>query len=349
MSRVLKGVPRLGYVGQTLTPIGALTAVLQSLGLHTSYDQLMFLGGGAFRISWSRDWLEESAVACSEDIVANAAASQGFVAETRMHDDPEVAWTRIKDSIDSGIPLLTSGIQSPLEWAVIIGYEEGPRRLVLRGFSDSAPEPSVRQFEDWEGWTYQGTGKVPLTSLRRVGKVVEDDRAVPAALERAMSFALEGEFVFGGGSAGGKPYYSGARAYTELVEAIPSISEGVAAEILGERVRVLDVVLRAVIDAREAAMDYLEVIKRRGAKNQIYDATVAVDRYAREVKALEGARGELAWSSDKPAMDAQKEAAAAVGDKAKRERCAAGIGKAMEEEGKAVAALSRVLRLFHRF
>jgi hypothetical protein len=349
LGRVLKGVPRLDYDGQFLTPIGALTAVLQSLGLHTSYDQLMFLGGGAFRISWSRDWLAESAVACSEDIVANAAASQGFVAETRMHGDPESAWTRIRESIDAGISLLTSGIQSPLEWAAIIGYEEDPRRLVLRSYSDSTPEPSVRQFEAWEGWTYQGEGKIPLTTLRRVGKVVEEDRAVPAALERAMRFALEGEFTFGGGSTGPQSFYSGAKAYSELVEDIPAISEGVKAEILGERVRVLNLVLRAVIDAREAAVDYLEVIKRRGAKNQIYDATVAVDRYAREVRALEGALGELPWPSEEPLADASREAAAAAGDKARRERCAASIERAMEEEGKAVAALSRVLRLFPRF
>lgn len=349
LSRVLKGVPRLGYDGQFLTPIGTLTAVLQSLGLHTSYDQLMFFGGGAFRVSWSRDWLEDSAVACSEDVVANAAASQGFVAETRMHGDPEVAWTRIRESIDAGIPLLTSGIQSPLEWAVIIGYQEEPRKLVLRGYSNSSLEPSIRQFEAWEGWTYQEKGSIPLTGLRRVGKVVEHDRSVPAALERAVRFALEGEFTFGGGSTGQQSFYSGATAYSELVEAIPAISDDAVAEDLGERVRVLNLVLRAVIDAREAAMDYLEVIKRRGAKVQIYDATVAVDRYGREVRALESALGELPWPSDKPLADASREAAAAAGDKARRERCAASIERAMEEEGKAVAALSRVLRLFPRF
>jgi hypothetical protein len=319
------------------------------LGLHASYDQLMFLCGGAFRISWSRDWLEESAVACSEDIVANAAASQGFTAETRTHTDPGLAWTRVRESIDAGIPLLTSGIQSPFEWAAIVGYDEDPRRLVLRSYSDSTPEPSVRPFASWDGWTYQGEGRIPLTSLRRKGKVVEDDRAVPAALERAVRFALEGEFEFGSWSTVPHSFYSGAKAYSELAEAIPGISEGVKAEDLGERVRILNLVLTAVIDAREAAMDCLEVIKRRGAKNQIYDATVAVDRYAREVRALESALRELPWSSDRTATVALKEASVAAGDKGRRERCAASIENAMDEEGKAVAALSRVLRLFPRF
>lgn len=346
MGRILKGVPRIGRDSGWLTPIGALTAVLQSFGLHTSYDQLMFFGGGAFRISWSRDWFQESAVACSEDVVANAAASQGFVAETRMHSDLEAAWAGIRESIDAGIPLLTSGIQSPLEWAVIVGYQEEPRRLILRGYSNSSLEPSIKQFEAWEGWTFQEKGSIPLTRLRRIGKVVEHDRSVPAALERAVRFALEGEFKFGGGSTGSRSFYSGATAYSEMMEAILAISEGAVAEDLGERVRVLNLVLRAVIDAREAAMDYLEVIKRRGANNLIYDATVAVDRYGREVRALESASGEMPWSADKPVPDALKEAAVIAGEKVRRERCAASIERAMDEEGKAVAALSRVLRLF---
>lgn len=344
MGRVLE-VARLGAVAnQSFTPICALNAAAQSVGLHTSYSQLMFLGGGAFRIAWGKDWQVLSAVACGEDVLANAAGTQGFSSETSIDQDAEQVWKGITESIESGVPVLTCGILGQGEWAVIIGYDETPQKLYLRTCLDSPPEPIAAVFKPWRGWTYKGEGTRPIVILKRIGKVMEENRAVPAALERAVRFAEESEFTFNG-----EAYFSGPRAYSEMAGFARDMREGADAGDVGERVRILNLVISAVIDARHAAIDHLEVVKRRRARRQIYDATVAADKYAREIRELEAARAELPWRADKPLDEALAEAAALAGDGHRRERCAASIWRAGEEEGMAVAAISRILRMYPRF
>ncbi len=344
LGRVLR-VPCLGGDSkQSFAPICALNAAAQSVGLHTSYSQLMFLGGGAFRIAWGGDWPALNAVACGEDVLANAADTQGFAAETLIGRKTEQVWARIAESIESGIPILTCGILEEGEWAVIIGYDEIPQRLCLRTCLDSSPEPTQAEFRSWRGWTYKGEGANPVVILRRTGRVMEENKAIPAALERAVRFAEESEFTFNG-----ETYFSGPRAYSEMAGSIRDIRDGVDAAGTGERVRVLNLTIGAVIDARHAAIDHLEVIKRRGARQQIYDATVAVDKYAKEIRELEAAMAELPWHHDKPRGEALREAASMAGDDRRRDRCAASIWKAGEEEGMAVAALSRILRSYPQF
>jgi len=325
LNRVLQGVPRLGSVNdQFLSPIAALAAALQSEGLHTDYASLMCLGGGAFRACWSSEWLERCTVACSEDIVANAAATQGFTATTRMLRDEEEAWREIVSSVDSGLPLLTCGLADRSDWAVIIGYEEGPRMLLLNGRQNEPPDTHAEKFEAWMGWTYNGDGQMPLITLKRIGRVMDDIDAFRANLERAVRFDGEGEFEIRDVTGRATRFHSGARAYMVWADDVLKMAAGWGIEKHVERARLISLNTAAIIDARRAAIADMERFKRRGTR-QIYDLTVAADRYAREILALQ-------------------EAAALAPDASKLKECSAAIRHAGEEEGKAVAALSRVLR-----
>lgn len=325
MGRTLQGVPRLGSEkDQFLSPIAALAAALQSEGLHTDYGSLMCLGGGAFRACWNAQWATRSAVACSEDVVATAAATQGFAATTQMNEELEDVWSAIVSSIDSGVPLLTCGLAGSPEWAVIVGYEERPRTVLYKCRPDASQEIGLRDFGGWEGWTHTGNGRMPLTTLRRVGKVVGDVEAFKASIGRAVRFAGEGEFSIRDASGREMRFSSGASCFSTWAADVLRMSEGVDEAGFNARLTVIDLNVRAIVDARRAATGCLEKFKRRGT-HQIYDLTVAADRYARVVAALQ-------------------EAGSALSGKAKAGECSAAIQRAGEEEGKAVAALSRAMK-----
>jgi hypothetical protein len=284
----------------------------------------MCLGGGAFRACWSSEWLARCAVACSEDIIANAAATQGFAATTRVHDDEEEAWSEIISSVGSGLPLLTCGLAGRVDWTVIAGYEEEPRTLLFKGRQNESPETHAHKFESWRGWTYGGDGQMPLTTLKRVGRVMDDVDAFRANLERAVRFDGEGDFEIRDMAGRVVRFHSGARAYTAWADDVLSMAAGGESEKYAERARLTGLNVAAIIDARRAAIADMEKFKRRGTR-QIYDLTVAADRYAREVLALQ-------------------EAATLAPETSKIKECSAAIQRAGEEEGKAVAALSRVLK-----
>lgn len=294
--------------------------MLRSLGLQISYDQLMFLGGGAFRISWSSQWTSEAAFACGEDIIANAARSQGCTATSQFPASLEETWKMITASIEAGTPPLTSGALSRSDWAVIVGYEDSPRRLLLRDLPTQSVEPVAKTFEEWRGWTYAGGGKFPLITLKRVGKVMDDIQATAEALDRAVRFNREVEFTMRGGDGSEMQFYSGARAYQEFARSAATIAVGANGEALAARLALMNLTIKTIIDARKSAIENLEVVKRRGSR-QTYDMTVAVDRYASEVAVLEQA---LMIGGSSVIADA--------------------ITVAGEEDNKAVAALWRVLK-----
>lgn len=289
MGRVLQGLSRGAQGAVELhSPISALAVVLRTFGLHVDYSELMCLGGPAFRAVWGENWSESSPFTYNEDAIANIATMQGFSATTKSYVDEDEAWRTISQSIDSGMPLLTCGIRRLADWAVIVGYEDNPRRLLFLDMVGEQNQPVKTDFASWSGWTYSGHSKLPLTILKRIGKVTDSMTALKMTLERAVRIANEPAFKVREVDGSHGLYHSGIEAYRQWAEDAMSMAVGTDEEGLDRRLHISLDNIKALIDARQTATAYLERIKRRGSR-QIHDAAIAIDRFGREVVALEEA------------------------------------------------------------
>lgn len=342
MGKILQGVPQLGFgQGVDFTPIGALHAVLASLGLRATYEALMVLGGAAFKVHWNPDWTADAAHRSSEDYVGLAAAALGFQVESHVDRDLGDVWGALTGSIDAGVPALACGIVPPEEFTVVAGYADDPRRVYLRTYFDSGPGYREARLEPWEGWLATASGANALVVLQRVGRTRDEIPALREALERAVRHWNEAPIEPSTieESPGTSAMVAGERAYTQWGEAIRSLPADEAVLKAAAFASALN--LTALISGRRGAVAYFEGAKGRIVP-KLHDLGTAADKFGRSAEALQDAATRIAYpfglADDRSFLDVVERMA----DPSVRTKVAEDLERARVEDGWAMAALGRI-------
>ncbi len=142
---VVQGVPRLAWgEGHDCTYIGALEAALKVSAHPYTYSDLMGLSGLAFRARWSNDevktkWCHSCAVGEMPDegtalVTLTGWSLPGEWVEPQGRDTRRLC-ERVVAAIDRGEPVLS--YPADFDMALVTGYEEGGRTLLLRDYSSA--------------------------------------------------------------------------------------------------------------------------------------------------------------------------------------------------------------------
>ncbi|MHB1152609.1 MAG: hypothetical protein ACYCWE_06450 [Eubacteriales bacterium] len=140
---------------------GCMTLLLNALGEKTTYEQIMGLTGSCYRVSMVYGWDPGSSIVnivyfhLSIDSDRNANRYYG-IESTVAHEfikndnnEKSVSEEReklIKESIDSGIPVLILGSRTAPEWGIVLGYEmttDGMKYFGRSYFDENAPEEEL--------------------------------------------------------------------------------------------------------------------------------------------------------------------------------------------------------------
>jgi hypothetical protein len=146
---LIEGLPRLAWgQGQDCTFAGALAAAMAVTDHPYSYAELMGLSGLAFRVRWSNDetaprWCPSCAVGEQPYQYQALRALTGWSLPTDVQFGEEKPVTdairaKVIASIDTGKPV--AAYASPLDIAVVYGYEDGGETLLASDYSQ-AEEP----------------------------------------------------------------------------------------------------------------------------------------------------------------------------------------------------------------
>ncbi|MFQ5838086.1 MAG: hypothetical protein ACE5HJ_04810 [Thermoplasmata archaeon] len=299
VQKILEGVPGLSFAkGERFSSIGALKAVATFLGADVSYSWLMGISGAAFRICWSDNWSMEMTYSAPEDVVANGGKWLGLRCTSLLNPSPEDAWERIRDSIDSSIPVLSCGLAGAPEFCLIYGYAEEPRRLFVRSYFLEEGEGEI-PFQPWMGWNYSGYGRMPLVLLDRREREVET--MAEESLQRALQFSKgEGPLA---ADAENRGLHFGIQAYDAWIEALKEVEGDLEAMAFNMALN-----LNALLDARRTAGEYLQILaamKEEWRKSLMR----ASDHYRHQVSVLGEARRVLYFPLEIPEKAASKAAA----------------------------------------
>ncbi len=330
--KLLKRVPRVSFAsGERFTPIGSLKAVASFLGMDATYSWLMGISGGAFRACWSDHWSMEMTYSAPEDVVANAGKAIGLGCRSTVDLDAEEVWKSIGSSLDSSLPVLSSGLAGAPEFCIIYGYAEDPRRLYVRSYFLEAGEGEV-PFQPWMGWNYAGYGRMPLVLLERR----EDDQGPSAveSLQRAVRFSKgEGPLAL---TARKKGLHLGVKAYDAWLEALKGVEEDLETKAFNMALN-----LNALLDARRTAGEYLQVLAamKEGWRKPLMRA---FEHYRHQVSVLAEARKVLYFPTELP-EDAATKAAARLSDAFLRTEYSRFIRAAREEEMLSLEWIERAL------
>jgi len=287
MPKITPTIRQLRYgIGEDFTAIGALKAGAEGIGCKASYPWLMGIGGAAFRLYWSQDWSLDMANFVTQNVVGTAAISIGLEATSHINENIDSIWSSIQKSIDLGNPVLSCGLTSPFETCLIVGYEENPRRLYIRGYLDESVEYSLVDFRPWFGWCHDKFGLMPITTLRK-SKEPDFPKMIQNSLVRALFFAGEGRIVskFCNVHKTNHVMISGLDAYLAWAGCI---SEKPGDDV-AHRGFATSLTMNQLIDARMAAQNYLLDLC-----NRIRPAALllsrAAEHYNHEILALKHAR-----------------------------------------------------------
>lgn len=156
--RVIEQVPTLawGRSGET-TFCGALAAALKATDRPVGYDDLMGFTGLAFRTRWyqgpadKQRWCPSSPVGEFPEEIAAAGRAIGWTLRTEAHmnalEPANMARFagQIVASIDAGRPVLA--YESRMNMAVIHGYRDGGRTLLMRDYFKGEADDGVTAVE----------------------------------------------------------------------------------------------------------------------------------------------------------------------------------------------------------
>ncbi|MFQ5908525.1 MAG: hypothetical protein ACE5JE_06865 [Thermoplasmata archaeon] len=330
--KVLKELPALRFAsGERFTPMGALKAVADYLGVDASYPWLMGMSGAAFRSSWSDTWSMDMTYAAPEDLVANGARALGLQAESYVDLPPEEAWSNLVERLDASLPVLSCGLAGAPEFCVVYGYRDDPQRLLVRSYF--AKDEGEVPFHPWIGWNYAGYGRNPLVLL----KPGEEERpALEEALRRVLRFARgEGPLA---PQLESKGLRTGLASYQGWIAALQEDAE----EDLESRAFNMALNLNALVDARRTASEFTQIL---AAMNEDWRSSLgrAADHYRHQVTALGEARRILYFPREAPEEAATK-AARQLADPELRKRYTEVLRAAHEEESLSLEWIERAVK-----
>jgi len=135
--------------GRENTFIGALDAAARAMGDEAGYPFLMGASGAAFRIQFHQpDWCPSSPDGmCGFDCARKALVALGREGSFHFESEagPELR-RALSKSIDAGRPALGAGLIGPLDWGVITGPGDDPRRPLCLTYwnKGESPEPAEK-------------------------------------------------------------------------------------------------------------------------------------------------------------------------------------------------------------
>ncbi|MFQ6012552.1 MAG: hypothetical protein ACE5LS_02785 [Thermoplasmata archaeon] len=317
--KVLPNVPVLSFAsGQRFTPMGALKAVADSLGVDASYPWLMGISGAAFRSCWSDTWSMDMTYAAPEDLVANGARALGLRTTSHVDLSLEAAWAKLVERLDASLPVLSCGLAGAPEFCVVYGYRDDPRRLLVRSYF--ARDEGEVPFQPWIGWNYTGYGRNPLVLPE---EAEEEKPSLKEALRRALRFS-EGEGPLAP-DLEEKGLHAGLASYRTWIEGLQGAKGDLESKAFNMALN-----LNALLDARRTASEFTQIL---AVMNEDWRSSLAraAEHYRHQVTALGEARRILYFPRQAP-QEAATKAAKQLADPALRRRYADVLRAALEEE-----------------
>jgi len=279
--KVIPAVPSADSTSDPMRgPLQALKNNLEFFGEQVDWNRLLPASGEAFRVTFAESWHVATPQCWPLDVFANGCEAFGYEWEWFLGQRKEEGWRRVKERIDSELPVMTTGLAEADAngWSVVAGYEGNLEQVLCAGLGgDGVRWFAVRGKGDSTGyWVGDVPGKftresphlaydAPLFVVQ--GKVREPapeefiERAARSAVESAgqESVALQYwghvEFFFGV-----EALRLWAKALRELdYEAEKSEFESVPHYGWGHIREVLHANARMIGEGRRAAAEFFEL------------------------------------------------------------------------------------------
>ncbi len=183
--QVLANIPELGWEKGECSFSGSIVACMEYLKQPVSYEFVMGVSGGAFKLFWQQAWRagNNSLLAfLDRDAVYRRtfqAIGRGYERVSRADQEnwEEGFREKIVESIQRGQPVIAwGGLVGPPESCVIAGYEQNGEVVVGRSYFQESQEEYYRS-ADW--------------AQKCCGLIVIGDRKKPPAKRQILRDALE--------------------------------------------------------------------------------------------------------------------------------------------------------------
>jgi len=152
--KVLENVPELRFDKGDLTFAGTVAACMEFMGEQVTYDFVMGVSGGAFKLLWHPKWCPSSGdiMLIGEEVWRRTFGALGYHYEhlprTNAGGERDEFRRRIMASIDAGRPVLAAGVVGPPEKCVVAGYEEKGDVLLGHSYFHDGSKGYFRK-SDW--------------------------------------------------------------------------------------------------------------------------------------------------------------------------------------------------------
>jgi len=132
----IKGVRRLKWgEWRDCTYGGAVTVVMNTMGVEVTYEDVMGMSGACYRICMQDNWDPSAGMPqCGYDVETPLYRALGFE-RYRIRDEDERR-QKVMECIDQGIPVLCCGQRGAPEWGIITGYAKGGEVFFGRTYFD---------------------------------------------------------------------------------------------------------------------------------------------------------------------------------------------------------------------
>jgi hypothetical protein len=132
------------------THSNCMTLILKSLGVETSYEQVMGLSGSCCRVSMVYGWDPGSSIVniiyAHLGINSDNNANRFYGIDSYQIVDKKDCEKQVMKSIDAGIPVMILGGRLLPEWSILLGYEvtaDGVKYFGRSYFDDNASENEI--------------------------------------------------------------------------------------------------------------------------------------------------------------------------------------------------------------
>jgi RNA polymerase sigma factor (sigma-70 family) len=219
--KVLENVPPLGYDKWDCTFAGAVTSCMQYLGEDVTYDYVMGISGGAFRVLWYPQWCPSigTLLVLGQEVIERTFNALGYVWDglwRKGEEGEEEKFRRlITESIDRGRPVVVEGIVGPPEAGLVTGYDQqGDVLLGWSFFHDT--RKGYYEKADWYGRDQVDNACHGLILIGAKGEPPPKGEILRRSIEWAVAHARQGTLARHDGAV----YVCGLAAYDAWAEAL---------------------------------------------------------------------------------------------------------------------------------